>query len=124
MRAVAKGQRFMHITAETGGRNGNRPPVFSEDFLYPKLGKEDARFVLGVAEEYEKVIQTLGPTEVAALIESPEQKERVEQIWTRNIMASRRAMSEAAARLCKDCRSGLRLDPNRMYSGSRDVVHI
>lgn len=43
-------------------------PVFSEGHLYPRLGKEDARFVLGVAEEYEHLIKLLGPTLVRTLL--------------------------------------------------------
>lgn len=45
-------------------------PVFSEGHLYPRLGKEDARFVLAVVEEYEALIKKLGPDAVRELLES------------------------------------------------------
>lgn len=43
-------------------------PVFSEGHLYTRLGKEDARFVLAVAEEYEHIIAVLGPAQVKELL--------------------------------------------------------
>jgi hypothetical protein len=43
-------------------------PVFSEGHLYPRLGKDDARFVLAVAEEYERLIAVLGPDKVKELL--------------------------------------------------------
>jgi hypothetical protein len=36
------------------------PPVFSEMFLYSRVGKGDARFILAIAEEYSKLIEILG----------------------------------------------------------------
>ena len=52
---IKKGEKFMHVPAEDESM-----PVFSEEFLYPKMTKTDARFILGVAEEYEKIIDILG----------------------------------------------------------------
>lgn len=42
--------------------------VFSEMFLYPRVGKGDARFILGIADEYEHVIEALGPKAVRAIL--------------------------------------------------------
>lgn len=39
---------------------GERYPVFSEAFLYPKMTKGDARFILAIAEEYDALRQMLG----------------------------------------------------------------
>lgn len=56
MRMFAKGESFMRVEAD-----GESVPLFSESYLYDVLGKGDARFVLGVAEEYEHLIKLLGP---------------------------------------------------------------
>jgi len=64
MRTFAKGKKFMHVPAE-----GGAIPTFSEGFLYPRIGKDDARFVLGVAEEYEKIIEILGEGKVREILE-------------------------------------------------------
>jgi hypothetical protein len=45
-------------------------PVFSEGHLYPRLGKDDARFVLAVADEYERLIKVLGSDKVKELLRS------------------------------------------------------
>lgn len=59
-----KGKPFMHVGADSGD-----VPTFSESFLYKALGKGDGRFVLGVAEEYEHVIDALGPAAVRAILQ-------------------------------------------------------
>jgi len=59
-----KGQPFRHVEADTG-----EAPTFSEAFLYPAVGKGDARFILGIADEYEHVIAALGPAAVIAILE-------------------------------------------------------
>lgn len=59
-----KGQPFMDVEADS-----EEAPVFSEAFLYDTVGKGDARFILGVAEEYEHIIEALGPTAVRALLD-------------------------------------------------------
>lgn len=78
-----KGKPFMHVKEEApmpdldesqrdnerARREGRKIPVFSEVFLYPRIGKGDARFVLGVAEEYEHVIEALGPSAVRAILD-------------------------------------------------------
>jgi len=57
------GKPFMEVRAE-----GSEHPVFSEAFLYECMDKEDARFVLAVAEEYDEVIQKLGTPKVRRLL--------------------------------------------------------
>jgi hypothetical protein len=59
-----KGQPFHDVPADTGDA-----PVFSEAFLYPTVGKGDARFILGVADEYGHVIDALGPAAVTAVLQ-------------------------------------------------------
>lgn len=64
MRMFQKGNPFMDVPAA-----GRKVPVFSEAFLYGKVGKSDARFILGVAEEYEKLIRILGVEKIKELLE-------------------------------------------------------
>lgn len=64
MRMLAKGENFVEVKAE-----GSDLPVFCESHLYPRLGKEDARFVLAVAREYAYLIAYLGTPAVKALLE-------------------------------------------------------
>lgn len=68
-----KGQPFMDVEADFPPKdwNGKRdaPPTFSEAFLYDTVGKGDARFILGVAEEYEHVIKALGPEAVLSILQ-------------------------------------------------------
>ena len=64
MRMFQRGNPFMDVKAESGDF-----PVFSEAFLYGKVGKSDARFILGVAEEYEKLIRILGVEKIKELLE-------------------------------------------------------
>lgn len=59
-----KGKTFTHIEADDGSA-----PTFSESFLYEKVGKGDARFILGVADEYEHVIEALGTPAVRAILD-------------------------------------------------------
>ena len=47
-------------------------PVFSEGYLYPRLGVEDSRFVLGVADEYSRIISELGSEQVAEILRRTE----------------------------------------------------
>ena len=54
----------MNITAQ-----GSDLPVFSETFLYERIGKSDARFVLAVVEEYEALIRILGTKKIVELLE-------------------------------------------------------
>lgn len=63
-----KGKPFTHIEADfpVEGRN---VPVFSEAFLYETVGKGDARFILGVADEYEHLIEALGPKALRAILD-------------------------------------------------------
>ena len=63
MRALAAGEPFMQVKAE-----GRDVLVFSEGFLYDCMYKDDARFVLAVAEEYERVILLLGIDRVRELL--------------------------------------------------------
>lgn len=115
----AKGQRFMHIRAESGGtKTKPNPPVFSEDFLYKKVGKDDARFILGVAEEYETIIQRLGTDKVWEILSTEEQRERGKSAAANALYSARRALNEAAASLCENCKKGKRTDgynPNKVY---------
>lgn len=66
MRVFSKGQPFIEVPAE--GHEKDRMPVFSEAFLYPHVGKSDARFILAVAEEYAHVINILGTTKVQEIL--------------------------------------------------------
>lgn len=70
-----KGYPFMHIEQEVGPSSAAtirkipaEAPVFSEATLYPTLGKGDARFVLGVAEEYDHIIEAIGPKACRAIL--------------------------------------------------------
>lgn len=49
--------------------DGAAVPVFSEDFLYGRMSKGDARFILAVADEYDRIIATLGEETVRAVLE-------------------------------------------------------
>jgi hypothetical protein len=60
---MVKGQPFIDVEAD-----GEDVPVFSESFLYNAVDKGDARFILGVAEEYNHVIQALGVKGVKAIL--------------------------------------------------------
>lgn len=80
MRAFASGEPFMHVESfpwipcgddieeMVDDAGGPVPPVFSERYLYPRIGKSDARFVLAVAEEYAKLIEVLGTKEIRRLL--------------------------------------------------------
>ena len=59
-----KGKPFMHVKEDGGDAT-----TFSEAFLYETVGKYEARFILGVAEEYEHVIEALGPAAVRAILD-------------------------------------------------------
>lgn len=66
-----KGKPFLDVPADGApdGYEGKRvPPVFSEEFLYPTVGKGDARFILGIAEEYAHVVDALGPKAMRVLL--------------------------------------------------------
>ena len=65
---MAKGEPFLHIGSETY-RDDIELPTFSEGFLYERVGKGDARFILGVAEEYEHIIQALGSRAVRCILD-------------------------------------------------------
>lgn len=59
-----KGKPFMDVRADyapEGYQGDDEPPVFSEAFLYSAVGKGDARFILGIADEYAHVVEALGP---------------------------------------------------------------
>lgn len=49
-------------------QDGHPIPVFSEMHLYPRLGKDDARFVLAIADEYTRLIEKLGREKVVELL--------------------------------------------------------
>jgi len=73
MRMMAKGARFMDVPAESSPEDWegpDTPPVFSEAFLYDAVGKDDARFILGVAEEYDHLIKLLGTDLTKRLLEA------------------------------------------------------
>ena len=67
-----KGQPFMHVEADSADI-----PVFSEAFFYGLAFQEagiymtklDARFIMGVAEEYAHIIDLLGPEKTRELLE-------------------------------------------------------
>jgi hypothetical protein len=63
MRMMSKGMPFRDVEADVGSI-----PTFSEAFLYKRVGKGDARFMLGVAEEYDHVIAALGPDAVRTIL--------------------------------------------------------
>lgn len=63
-----KGRPFKNVGSETY-RDGIELPTFSEGFLYDTVGKEEARFILGVAAEYEHIIQALGPAAVQRILD-------------------------------------------------------
>lgn len=70
---MGKGKPFMDVEAEfapDGWEHGRNPPTFSEAFLYATVEKGDARFILGVADEYEHIIAALGPQAVCRLLET------------------------------------------------------
>ncbi len=74
---MKKGTPFMHIEADHAADYVD-VPVFSEAFLYGVafgegdfgMTKGDARFILGVAEEYAHIIELLGPDKVRELLET------------------------------------------------------
>lgn len=81
MRAFAPGDHFHHVEAshfipddgcleemEDDVEQVRALTVFSEGYLYPRLGKSDARFVLAVADEYERLICILGVEKVRELL--------------------------------------------------------
>ncbi len=81
MRAFKKGEPFRHVKSgrwipdayclqEMQDDLTERPdmPTFSEGYLYPRVGKEDARFILAVADEYERLIKALGPQQIRRLL--------------------------------------------------------
>lgn len=81
MRAFAYGLDFMDVESEGFIPDEDRLvemaddiardglyPTFSEGHLYPRLGKEDARFVLGIAEEYTAIIKALGVAKVREIL--------------------------------------------------------
>lgn len=85
MRAFKKGEPFMHVESEgyvpgpdelaemeEHFQQTLEVPTFSEAYLYPRVGKDDARFILGVADEYAKVIRVLGEEKVYEILASPE----------------------------------------------------
>ena len=92
MRMFGKGTPFMDVPEEAPLPNLDecqKTPhgvsVFSEAFLYPRVGKGDARFVLAVAEEYERLIDVLGEDLVATLLErklSRMEREYVQRVIT------------------------------------------
>lgn len=53
----------MHVIAE-----GEDVSVFSEAFLYDRMMKDDARFILHVADEYTRLIEVLGKERVIDLL--------------------------------------------------------
>lgn len=74
MRMFKKAEPFMDVKAEHHPAAFSSPPasnplVFSEEFLYPSVGTGDARFILGVAEEYSRVIEVLGTKLVKEILE-------------------------------------------------------
>lgn len=72
MRMFKKGEPFMDVRCEVPVDDGDfgqwHPPVFSEAHLYNCMHKDDARFVLGVAEEYDHIIKVLGSDKVRQLL--------------------------------------------------------
>jgi hypothetical protein len=70
MRLLAKGEPFYEIPSN----DVNQAPTFSESFLYPRVGKEDARFILAVAQEYGYLIDFLGTPAIVALLEQAKTK--------------------------------------------------
>ena len=73
MRAFAKGEPFRHITNDT---IPDKIPVFCEGFLYGRMSKDDARFILAIAMEYEHIICVLGVDAVKALLAMPNNNRR------------------------------------------------
>ena len=71
MRSFTKGEYFMDVPVETSD-----VPVFSESFLYSAVGKDEARFILGVAEEYDALIRLLGEKAIKELLEQWKRKGR------------------------------------------------
>jgi len=65
----------MDVEATTVPRgHGREPcPVFSEGNLYPRMTKDDARFILAVAEEYDALIKKLGTERVKELLGGKEE---------------------------------------------------
>ena len=63
MRMMAKGEPFMEVEADDCDL-----PVFCESFLYPRVGKGDARFILAVAREYETLIKLLGTEKIKEML--------------------------------------------------------
>ena len=66
MRSIEKGQSFIGVINDT---IPERAPVFSETFLYKVMSKDDARFILAIANEYDKLIRVLTPDVVVKLLE-------------------------------------------------------
>jgi len=76
MRAFKKGELFMDVEATTVPKSYPRStpcPVFSEGNLYPRMTKDDARFILAVAEEYDALIKRLGTKRVKELLGEKEE---------------------------------------------------
>lgn len=69
MRMLRAGRPFSDVPAEDiAPGETERHPVFSEGNLYPRMYKGDARFILAVAAEYERLIEVLGEDEVRRLL--------------------------------------------------------
>ena len=63
MRMMTPGEPFYEVPAE-----GVELPVFCESFLYERVGKTDARFILAVAQEYAYLIAFLGTPAIQGLL--------------------------------------------------------
>lgn len=109
---MAKGQLFMDVEEEVSPLRGEDLdkamkeleaaeteagytfPTFSEAVLYPLLGKGDARFVLGVAEEYEHILKAIGPQAARDLLK------------TKPRLAQRLGVPEAITKCLEDATEG------------------
>jgi hypothetical protein len=66
---IARGESFTDVMAEDYAPDEDElHPVFSEANLYGRMYKGDARFILSIAEEYERLIEVLGVEKVKELL--------------------------------------------------------
>lgn len=81
MRAFERGKPFMDVEADCWDgdeefKATEEVPVFTEAYLYSICpSKGDARFILAIAEEYDKIIEILGPKVerlLMAFVDDPE----------------------------------------------------
>ena len=74
MRSFKKGEPFIEVPVGYkfkcyGEEHPPETPVFSEAYLYSITDKDNARFILAVAEEYEFIIKALGQDNIKCMLD-------------------------------------------------------